>query len=80
MYAVGSVPRRPARQADILSLMAVHTTSRQTHKHLYNICTTSARRLRRWADIVQMLYKCFVLAGISADDSLPRLINEQIIR
>ena len=33
-------------------------------KHLYNICTTSAQRLRCWTDIVQMLYKCFVFAGI----------------
>ena len=33
-------------------------------KHLYNICTTSAQRLRRWPNIVQMLYKCFVFAGI----------------
>ena len=33
-------------------------------KHLYSICTTSAQRLRRWANIVQMLYKCFVFAGI----------------
>ena len=23
--------------------------------HLYNICTTSAQRLRRWSNIVQML-------------------------
>ena len=32
-------------------------------KHLYTICTTSAQRLRRWSNIVQMLYKCFVFAG-----------------
>ena len=32
-------------------------------KHLYNICTASAQRLRRWSNIVQMLCKCFVLAG-----------------
>ena len=25
-------------------------------KHLYNICTTPAQRLRRWYDVVQMLY------------------------
>ena len=31
--------------------------------HLYNICTTSAQRLRRWSNIVQMLYKRFVFAG-----------------
>ena len=28
-------------------------------KYLHDICT------RRWADVVQMLYKCFVFAGIS---------------
>ena len=33
-------------------------------KHLYNICTTSAQRLRRRSSIVQMLYKCVVLAGM----------------
>ena len=32
-------------------------------KHLYNICTMLDRRRRRWADVVQMLYKCFVPAG-----------------
>ena len=32
-------------------------------KHLYNICTTLDQRRRRWADVVQMLYKCFVFAG-----------------
>ena len=34
-----------------------------TTKHVYNICTTSAQRLRRWSNIVQMLYTCFVFAG-----------------
>ena len=33
-------------------------------KHLYNVCTTSAQRLRRWSTIVQMLYKCFAFTGI----------------
>ena len=33
-------------------------------KHLYNICTTSAQRLRRWSNFVQMLCKCFVFAGM----------------
>ena len=31
--------------------------------HLYNICTMLDQRRRCWADIVQMLYKCFVFAG-----------------
>ena len=33
-------------------------------EHLYNICTMLDQRRRRWADIVQMLYKCFVFAGM----------------
>ena len=33
-------------------------------KHLYNICTTLVQRLRRWSNIVHMLYKCFVVTGI----------------
>ena len=33
-------------------------------KYVYNICTTSAQRLRRWSNIVQMLYNWFVFAGI----------------
>ena len=34
-------------------------------KHLYNICTTLAQRLRRCSSIVQVLYvyKCFLFAG-----------------
>ena len=32
-------------------------------KHLYNICTMLGQRRRRWTDVVQMLYKCFVFAG-----------------
>ena len=33
-------------------------------KHLCNICTMLDQRRRRWADVVRMLYKCFVFAGI----------------
>ena len=32
-------------------------------KHLYNICTMLDQRRRRWADIIQILYKCIVFAG-----------------
>ena len=32
-------------------------------KHLHNICTMLGQRRRRWADVVQMLYKCFVFTG-----------------
>ena len=31
-------------------------------KHLYNFCRTLDQRRRRWADVVQMLYKCFLFA------------------
>ena len=33
-------------------------------KHLYNICTMLDQRRRRWADVVQILYKCSVFAGL----------------
>ena len=33
-------------------------------KHLYKICTMLEQRRRRWSDVVQMLYKCFVFAGL----------------
>ena len=40
---------------------------RPTHaantKHLYNIYTMLDQRRRRWADVVYMLYKCFVFSG-----------------
>ena len=32
-------------------------------KHVYNIYTMLDQRRRRWLDVVQMLYKCFVFAG-----------------
>ena len=32
-------------------------------KHLYNICTTLAQRLRCWTNVVQMLCKCLVFAS-----------------
>ena len=34
--------------------------------YLYNICTMLAQRQRRWADVVQMFYKCFVFAGLTS--------------
>ena len=32
-------------------------------KHLYDICTKLEQRRRRLADVVHMLYKCFLFAG-----------------
>ena len=37
-------------------------------KHLFNIYTTTAQRLRRWSAIVWMLYKCFVFTVILLSD------------
>ena len=37
--------------------------TQQTQNILYNICTASAQRLRRLANIVQMLDKCFLFTG-----------------
>ena len=33
-------------------------------KHLYNIYTTSAQRLRHWSNVVWILYKCLCLLGV----------------
>ena len=33
-------------------------------KHLYKICKMLDQHRRRWADVVQMLYKCFVFTGM----------------
>ena len=33
-------------------------------KHMYNICTMLDQRQRRRADVVQMLYKCFMFAAL----------------
>ena len=57
--------------ADPLDLncpMADTSHSQQT-KHLYTICTTSAQRLRRWSNIVQMLYKVLVWHSASVRSS-----------
>ena len=40
-----------------------HANRQANTKHLYNICTMLDQRRRRWADVAQMLYKCFVFVG-----------------
>ena len=40
----------------------VHPNPANT-KHLYNICTMLNQCRRRWADVAQMLFICFVFAG-----------------
>ena len=55
-------PRAPAplrNKADHMQLPSEHKTFVW---NLYNVGSTS--RQRRWADVVQMLYKCFVFAGV----------------
>ena len=45
-------------------------------KRLYNICTMLVQRRRRWADVVQMLYKCFVFAGNNVITSAHETVNQ----
>ena len=60
-------------------------TSLAKTKHLCNICTTSAQRLRCWSNIVQVLYKCFVFTGsvpvrgvwFNVKDFSPPLVRQQ---
>ena len=40
-----------------------YSSFRANTKHLYNIGTQPAQRLRRWSNTVQMFYKCFVFIG-----------------
>ena len=47
------------------TLFSVASTCHPT-KHLCNICTTSAQRLWRWSDIVQMLHTSFVFTAWDA--------------
>ena len=49
------------RDRTLLNLIYVNMP--QDTQQTQNICTTSAQRLRRWTNIVQMLYKCFVFPG-----------------
>ena len=46
-----------------LKLMLGYSVVPVNTKPLYNICTMRDQRRRRWADVVQMLYKCVVFAG-----------------
>ena len=43
--------------------------------HLYNICTMLNQHRRRCAGVVQMLYTCFVYAGIAEPFDLDRTIE-----
>ena len=45
----------------ILDVQVIVT--QQIQNILYYICTMLDQRWRRWSNIVQMLYKCFVFAG-----------------
>ena len=57
-----SIAMRCQQIGQRITLQRSHSTNPANTKHLYNICTTSAQRRRRWSNIVQMLYKCFVFA------------------
>ena len=58
------------REARVKTSLAKELTRGQSdipvnRKHLYDICTMLDQRRRRWVDVVQMLYKCFLFTGIS---------------
>ena len=69
-FVPNSFGRLSNKLTQMLDMRLVEMTIWTNHipantKHLYNICTTSVQRLRRWSDIVNMLYKCFVFAGMT---------------
>ena len=55
------VTRDPGRE--IPAPILFYWQSPVNTKHLYSICTMLDQRRKRWADVVQMLYKCFVFTG-----------------
>ena len=48
-------------------------------KTFVNICTMLVQRRRRWTNIVQMLYKCFVFAGIPTIKAVRLSLNHNQI-
>ena len=61
--------------------MQCHSTTTRipaNTKYLYNICTMLDQRRRRWAGVVQMLYKCFVFAGIWHTFINSKLVNKSL--
>ena len=61
-YSGAKIEARPLWR--LFKLGVLNLSVLATTKHLYNICTAPAKRLRRCANIVQMLYKCFMFAGL----------------
>ena len=45
-------------------MASVHKCVPVSAKHLYNICEMLGQRRSRWADVVQMLNKWLVFAGV----------------
>ena len=49
-------------------------------KHLYNICTMLDQCRRRWANIVQMLCKCFVFAAFLSSVIHFDILNNAVVK
>ena len=47
---------------DIPGIMLISKQCYKNKNILYNICTMPDQRQRRWAEVLQMLYKCSVFA------------------
>ena len=46
-----------------VTMSPIHFIILMSSQQTQNICTTFVQRRRRWSNIVQMSYKCFVFAG-----------------
>ena len=64
------IGKEPSRRKIFVCMAATATPSKHKTLILYNIRTKLDQRWRRWADVVQMLYKCFVFAGRRVNFSL----------
>ena len=54
--------------------MIASLQSEASQKHLYYICTMLDQRRRRWAGVVQIIYKCFVFAGMRLAKNIERFL------
>ena len=62
----------------LLASGSARQLSPENTRHLYNIYTMLDQRRRRWADIVWMLYKCFVIL-LGPAPALRRVDNVALI-
>ena len=65
-YTLASAPTGPGEPPENGDIGQMTPHFPENTKHLYHIYTMLVQRGRRWAGVVEMLYKCFVFARLPA--------------